>query len=432
MAEPRTAPYALALISLWGQRVGAVSEDRQGRIVFEYDESFRTSGLEISPVHLPLSTRGPRDFPALRRSASFAGLPGVLADSLPDAFGNAVIKRFFERRGDPAGALSPVQKLLYIGSRAMGALEFAPALAEARTAPELAALEVASLVEQARRVIEGDTSVVVREMMQVGGSAGGARAKALILWDREKHRVRSAFAPRAESEEHWIIKFDGVSGGDGGPALRADPRPGPFGRIEYAYSQLARAAGIRMMPTQLLRDGDLAHFLTQRFDRSGEQRLHVHSLGGLHHVDYNDRGALSYEEFLRTIRLLGMGQPAVNEGFRRMVFNLAAVNQDDHVKNIEFLMSPEGRWELAPAYDLTFARGTEWTRTHQMTLGGKDDDFTREDLLAVGAAFDVPQRGAAIIQEVDAALSRWPAEAHAAEVPREWRERIGQLFRRFG
>lgn len=431
MTGPSAAPYAVARVTLWGRFVGAVAEDRQGRIVFEYDEEFRRSGLEISPVHLPLSLRGPRDFPALRRSPAFAGLPGLLADSLPDAFGNTVIRRYFEGRGTPDAALSPVQKLLYIGSRAMGALEFQPALGDATRGPETEALEIARLVEQARRVIEGDTSVAVREMMQVGGSAGGARAKALVLWDRTKNRARSAFAPREAGEEHWMIKFDGVTEGTGGPSVREDTRPGPFGRIEYAYSRMARAAGLDLPEAHLMPDREFAHFMSRRFDRDGDARVHMHSLGGMQHVDYNERGAFSYEDYFRTLRFLGLPQPAVNEAYRRMVFNLAAINQDDHVKNLAFLMDSDGQWRLSPAFDVTFAKGNEWTRTHQMTLAGKDDAFTRADLLEAGAKFDLPRDGAAIIEEVDAALDAWDAEAREVDVPEEWRQRIGGLFRRF-
>ena len=430
-----TPDYAVASIRLWDHAVGAVAEGADGRVFFEYENAFRESGLEISPVHLPLSRAGPVEFPELLRSTAFAGLPGVLADSLPDAFGNAVIRRYFETRGTPDAALSPVQKLLYIGSRAMGALEFHPALEGRRNHAIEEALEVAHLVEEARRVIEGDTDVAVPEMMQVGASAGGARAKALILWNREAHRVRSAFATPHAGDEHWMIKFDGVTEGLGGHQLREDVRPGPFGRIEYAYSVMARAAGIEMTDTYLLHEREFAHFMMKRFDRKqaedGEHRLHMHSLGGLHHVDYNIRGALSYEDYFRTIRLLGMGQPAIDQAFRRMVFNVAAVNQDDHVKNLAFLMTPDGRWRLSPAYDMTFAKGGHWTRTHQMTVNGKDDAITREDLLAVGAKMDVPKNGAEIIAEVDAALDLWEREAKTVDVPREWIERISGFFRRF-
>ncbi len=428
---PRRAEYTVANIELWGRFVGAVAEDRAGRIVFEYDESFRASGLEISPMHLPLSRRGPQEFPELRRVASFGGLPGVLADALPDAFGNAVIRRYFEQRGAPDAALSPVQKLLYIGSRALGALEFKPAFDPSLSRATDEAIEVARLVTQARRVIEGDVTVAVPEIMQVGASAGGARAKGIILWNRARQRVKSAFAAAEAGDEPWIIKFDGVTEGTGGHELRENVRPGPYGRIEFAYAQLARRAGIHMTPTHLLRERSFAHFMTRRFDRVNGQRLHVHSLGGLHHVDYNVRGAFSYEAYLRTVRRLGLGQPDVDQAFRRMVFNLAAVNQDDHVKNFAFLMGPDGRWALAPAYDLTYAKGNAWTRTHQMTLSGRDDAFTRADLLRLGRLMDVPRDGAAIIDDVAAALGAWRREAEAVDLSRAWIEKVERTFRHF-
>ncbi|MGH7635659.1 MAG: type II toxin-antitoxin system HipA family toxin, partial [Gemmatimonadaceae bacterium] len=352
------------------------------------------------------------------------GLPGVLADALPDAFGNAVIRRYFEARGTPDAAMSPVQKLLYIGHRAMGALEFRPPLERRNSRDADEALEIAQLVAEAREVIDGDATVAVPEMMQVGASAGGARAKALVLWNRQQSRLKSAFAPVGEGDEHWLIKFDGVTGGTGGHTVVRAFEPGPFGRIEYACSQLASAAGVDMADTHLLRERDFAHFMTRRFDREGSARLHLHSLGGLHHADYNIRQILSYEEYFRTIRLLGMGQPAVDQAFRRMVFNFAIRNQDDHVKNIAFLMGPDGTWRLAPAFDTTWAYGGTWSRTHQMTARGKDDDFTRADLLAVGRAFDVAADGADILDEVDASLGLWEREAQDAGLERSWISRI--------
>lgn len=433
-ARPRggRAPsgFAVAIIRLWNHTVGALAEGPDGRITFEYDPTFHTSGLEISPVHLPLRLRGPVEFPELRRQPAFAGLPGVFADALPDAFGNAVIRRYFEARGTPDAALSPLQRLLYIGTRAMGALEFHPMLdGRANDAIE-EALDVAHLVEEARRVIEGDTNVAVPEMMQVGASAGGARAKALILWDRQKNRVRSAFAAPTANEEPWLIKFDGVTEGTGGPEVREDVRPGPFGRIEYVYGQMARAARITMMESHLLHERDFAHFMTKRFDRDAGQRIHLHSFGGLDHVDYTTPRARAYEDYFATIRRLGMGQPAIEQAFRRMVFNVEAVNQDDHVKNFAFLMGPGGRWELSPAYDVTYAKGNGWTRTHQMTVNGKDDGFTRADLLAVGTKMDLPKGGAEIIAEVDAALDLWESKARDVEVPDEWTQQIASQFRR--
>lgn len=426
--------YVVASVRLWGRAVGAVAESAAGEVIFEYEPSFRTSGLEISPIHLPLSLQGPQTFPSLRRLAAFEGLPGVLADALPDAFGNSVIRAYFERQGTPERALSPVQKLLYIGRRAIGALEFEPPLDVRASRASDEALEIAALVEQARRVIEGDTGIAVREMMLVGASAGGARAKALILWNRKRNRVRSAFATPEPGDEQWLIKFDGVTEGTGGPEVRKDVRPGPFGRIEYAYSMMVRAAGIDMPETHLLREREYAHFMVRRFDRAVEDpgsRIHFHSLGGLHHIDYNLRGAFSYEELFRTLRLLRLGQPSVDEAFRRMAFNLAAANQDDHVKNFAFLMSEDGKWRLSPAFDMTFAKGNVWTRTHQMTLNRKDDGFVREDLLDLGRRMDVPGGGAEIIGQVNASLDLWDREAAEVEVPSSWIDHIRGQFRRF-
>lgn len=427
----RDAAYTVASIRLWGQHVGAVAEDRLGAVTFEYSEPFRRSGLEISPIHLPLTREGPVAFPALQRIEAFAGLPGVLADSLPDAFGNAVIRRYFEQRGTPTAALSPVQRLLYIGTRAMGALEFTPPLDGSPSRDADDALSIAQLVAEARRVIEGDPAIAVPEMMRVGASAGGARAKALIQWNRAPGRVKSAFAPATDGDEQWMIKFDGVSAGQGGHALDKEFAPGPYGRIEYVYAQMAKAAGVEMAECHLLHERDFAHFMTKRFDREGSERLHLHSLGGLLHADYNIRQLVSYEDYFRTIRLLGMGQPAIDQAFRRMVFNLAARNQDDHVKNFAFLMGRDGRWRLAPAFDVTWAVGSNWTGTHQMTVAGKDDDFTRADLLGVGRAFDVPHAGAEILGEVDAALSRWEPEAKATGLEAARVAAIQASFRRF-
>jgi serine/threonine-protein kinase HipA len=402
---------AVAEIWIWNHFVGAVAEGLAGEIVFEYDPSFARTGLEISPVMLPLSRQGPVTFPELQRLEAFAGLPGVLADALPDRFGNAVIRKYFTDRGQAENAMRPVAKLLYIGRRAMGALEFRPPLRSERAA-ERESLEIAALVEQARVVIEGKPHVAVPEIMRIGSSAGGARAKALVLWNRSAREIRSGFAQPRPDEEHWIIKFDGV-----GPENPEDAAPRPYNRIEYVYSRLARNAGIDLPEIELLEERDFAHLMVRRFDRVGPERLHLHSLGGMHHVDYNLPGLFSYEQFLRTILALGLDYPSLEQAFRRTVFNLAAVNQDDHVKNISFLMDSAGRWRLAPAYDLTYAKGVGFTRHHQMTLGGKSDDFTRADLLALGATMGIKRDGADIVTQVASALGDWEKFAREARVP---------------
>lgn len=409
--------FATAQVYLWDRFVGAISESPNGHVAFEYDPEFQGSGFEISPIHLPLSQTGIRTFPELRRNTTFLGLPGVFADSLPDAFGNQLIQRYFKEKGDPQDSLSPVQRLLYVGDRGMGALTYRPGMDRSRGTET--ALEVQDLVEQARRVVEGDTSTAIPEIMRVGSTVGGARAKALILWDRDRNRVRSGFARPRSGEEHWIIKFDGVTVDSGGQGARLSAGPGPWGRIEYVYSRMARKSGIQMEETHLLRDGDLAHFMTRRFDREGEggaTRLHLHTLGGLLHLDYNNQYTFSYEGYLDTIRRLGLSQAAINEAFRRMVFSVATVNFDDHLKNFSFLMSLQGEWALSPAYDVAYAENQAWTRQHQMSINGRFREIGKTDLLEVGRRFDVPRNGEVILDEVMSGIDSWEEESEGVDL----------------
>jgi serine/threonine-protein kinase HipA len=420
-----------AQVRLWGDLVGVVAETTIGGVVFEYAPEFRRRGLEISPRHLPLGRLGPVEFPSLRAVESFQGLPGVLADSLPDRFGNAVIKQYFERKGAPEKALSPVQRLLYVGRRAMGALEFEPALDVGDGNDQVEeALTVAKLVTEARQIIEGRTDIAVPEMMQLGASAGGARPKAVILWNPLRGEVRSGTAAQRPGDEHWLLKFDGV-----GELEHPDPEPQPYNRIEYAYFLMAKQAGIETAEVRLLEERRLGHLMSKRFDRgqaggrADSARIHMHSLGGLDHADYNLPGRYSYEQYLRAILELALPPSALDEAFRRMAFNVVAVNQDDHVKNFAFLMDREGKWRLSPAYDLTFAKGTGYTRFHQMSLNGKTDRFTRADLLAVGAKFGIKRDGAHLLDQVVDAVGDWERCAVEAKVPRERVREIEQLHR---
>lgn len=417
---------AVAQVWVWDRFVGAVAEDTNGAVVFEYDPEFARSGLEISPIKLPLSQVGPVAFPELARVESFSGLPGVLADALPDRFGNALIRKFFADRGEPDRALSPVQKLLYMGKRALGALEFRPAIKLRTKRAEQEAIQIAELVAEARRVVGGAVEVAVPQIMRVGASAGGARPKAIVLWNRESNEIRSDFADPHPRDEHWIIKFDGV-----GDLDAPDPNPRPYNRIEYAYSSMARDAGINVPETFLMKERRLAHFMIKRFDRDAGQRVHMHTLGGMHHVDYNQPGLFSYEQYLRTVLQLNCGYAALEEAFRRAVFNIAAVNQDDHVKNLSFLMNTSGVWTLAPAYDLTYAKGSGFTRVHQMTLADKNSSITREDVLQMGRAMGIRHTGSHVVQQVADALARWETYASEAGVPTAAAERIGAELRRF-
>ena len=418
MTEYRVA----AEVRLWGARVGVVAEDADGTVVFEYAPAWIARGLEISPRHLPVGRKGPVSFPALRRVESFQGLPGVLADALPDRFGNAVIAQYFARMGSPTDALSPLQRLLYVGRRAMGALEFEPALDLPPTAAAAEALEVQRLVREARQVVSGKVDVALPEIMQVGASAGGARPKAVILWDPAGGGVRSGFAKPEREEEPWIIKFDGV-----GELDHPDPEPQPYNRIEWAYHQMARAAGVETAEVRLLQERRLAHLMSKRFDRvqiaqaapARGTRLHLHSLGGLDHADYDAPGTYSYEQYLQVILDLGLPPAALDEGYRRAVFNVLAVNQDDHVKNFSFLMDLEGGWRLSPAYDLTYAHGSGYTRQHQLSVNGKRTTITKKDLLALGARFGLKGDGAGILAQVREAVAEWPKWAEKAGVPKE-------------
>jgi serine/threonine-protein kinase HipA len=414
----------VAAVHLWGRLVGAVAEDATGQVIFEYEPTFARTGWEISPRHLPLNRKGPIIFPELRSVEAFQGLPGVLADALPDRFGNAVIKTYFEHRGRPEDALSPVQRLLYIGRRAMGALEFEPPMDVPLGAAAEEALDVARLVQEARQVVAGRSHIAIPEIMQLNASAGGARAKAVILWNRATDEVRSAFASPHPGDEPWVIKFDGV-----GELDHPDPKPQPYNRIEFAYNQMAKAAGIETTETHLLKERRLAHFMSRRFDRNTDGRLHLHSLGGIDHADYNAPRTYSYEQYLLVCRELRLSPAGLEEAFRRAAFNVVAVNQDDHVKNLAFLMDRRGTWRLAPAYDLTFARGRDFTRTHQLTLGGKVDGFTRADLLRLGGELGLRQDGAPVVDQVVEAVGRWPRFAKSAGVPRKRVEAIGTLHR---
>jgi len=408
----------IAEVRLWDRTVGALAETG-GRIYFEYDPAFVRDGFDISPFHLPRRP-GVFEFAPLRRSDAFEGLAGVFADSLPDRFGNAVIARYFTQKGQPEAALSPVQKLLYLGARPMGALEYAPAIdAGDGNVDATLPLEIAELVGQARRVIEGDLDAVTPELMTSASSAGGARAKAIISWDRAHNEVRLGHAPVAPGFEPWIIKFDGA--GDlehAGPAA-----PGPFGRIEYAYAQMAVKAGLDMAETHLLEEGGRAHFMTRRFDRVDGVKVHMHSLCGLRHLDFNVPGVADYDDYLRTVLELDLGYPSLRQAYRRMVFNVVARNQDDHTKNLGFLMGADGAWRLTPAFDVTYANGQGWTRTHQMRIDGKTDGVTHADLETVGARFSI-RDAADVIGEVVSAVADWARFASAAGVPPEWETKI--------
>ena len=425
-----------ANVILWGRRIGAVSWDETRALgVFQYDPVFLGAGIEVAPLTMPVRET-PYEYSALNRE-TFKGLPGMLADALPDRFGNRLIDAWLAETGRSPETFSPVDRLCYIGHRGIGALEFQPTLQRPTRAKKL---EVARLVDLADRVLNEraglfgrldgrDDAEALEDILSVGTSAGGARAKAVLAWNPRTGEFRSGQLKADAGFEHWLLKFDGVSNNRDKELV--DPQG--FGRIEYAYARMARAAGIAMSECRLHHENGRSHFMTRRFDRNETGRkIHMQSLGAMQHFDFNDPSAYSYEQAVMTIRDLGLGMGAVEEQFRRAIFNVLARNQDDHVKNISFLMDRSGRWSLSPAYDLTYAYnpGGAWTRDHQMSLAGRRNGFERDDILHFAASAGVKKRRALeILDRVSAAVRRWDKHAEAAGVgPRDVR-RVERAFR---
>ncbi len=428
----------LAEVKLWGRRIGAVSLDEgQDVAVFQYAPELVQSGIQLSPLVMPLRD-APYSFPALPRE-SFQGLPGLLADSLPDRWGNVLIDAWLARQGRAPGSFDAVERLCYTGARGMGALEYEPAIGPPARGSEH--LEVAALVELASEVLtqrdglsasfggETEREDALRDILRVGTSAGGARAKAVIAWNPETNEVRSGQVPADRGFEHWLLKFDGVAGNRD----RELEDPKGYCAIEYAYSRMARAAGITMSECRLLEENGRRHFMTKRFDRlEGGAKLHMQSLAAIAHFDFNAAGAYSYEQAMLVMRRLGLPSSAVEEQFRRMVFNILARNQDDHVKNIAFLMDKQGRWSLSPAFDVTYSFNPSgrWTSRHQMSMSGKRDGFEREDFRACAKAVALKRgRADAILEEVARAVRAWPRFAEEAGVAEPWRDRIARAHR---
>ncbi len=427
----------IAKVQLWGRTIGAVSLEEGSEVAaFEYDPDFARSGIELSPLIMPLSGQV-YQFPALPRT-TFHGLPGLLADSLPDKFGNALIDAWLATQGRTSESFNAVERLCYTGTRGMGALEYAPVMGpKPRKASKI---KVDALVRLAGEVLthrgdlhghfhEAGKEQALRDILSVGTSAGGARAKAVIAWNRATNEVRSGQIAAGEGFDCWLLKFDGVAGNK--DKELEDPKG--YGAIEYAYHLMAKAAGISMSECRLLEENGRRHFMTRRFDRlAGGAKLHMQSLCALAHFDFNQAGAYSYEQALLTIRQLGLPMASVEEQFRRMVFNIVSRNQDDHVKNIAFLMNQQGEWSLAPAFDVTYSYNPSgsWTATHQMTLNGKRDGFAMADFEACAkAALMKRGRAATIIEEVQAAVRRWPEFAAEAALADEWRDKIQKSHR---
>ena len=430
---------AIAEVRLWGKTIGAVSlTDGESVAAFEYAPDFLRSGIEVAPLMMPLA-RNVYRFPDLNQN-TFYGLPGLLADALPDTFGNLLIDQWLASQGRDAKSFNAVERLCYTGRRAMGALEFAPV--KGPRARKASKVQVDQLVELADKILaersqmqtaftadDADRGQALTQILRVGTSAGGARAKAVIAWNPDTNEVRSGQVPADPGFEHWLLKFDGVRGNRD---KELDDAFG-YGAIEYAYFKVARSCGIEINNCRLLEENGRRHFMTRRFDRVSGQKLHMQSLGALAHYDLNATpGSYSYEQAFLVMRQLGLPMAATKQLFRRMTFNIIGRNQDDHVKNIAFLMDKGGNWSLAPAFDLTYAFNPlgSWTARQQMSMNGKQDDFTREDFRAC-AATALMQRGAAdtILDEVLAAFADWSHHASEAGIASDRQQQIQQTLR---
>ncbi len=426
-----------AEIKLWGRTIGAVTLAEGDEVaVFEYDPAFSKSGIGVSPLCMPLSTHL-YTFPELPRKA-FRGLPGLLADSLPDKYGNALINQWLANQGRKPDSFNAVERLCYIGKRGMGALEFAPGLGP--SIKVVRNIQVDKLVELASEILtqregimvsfaDGEKKQALTELLQVGTSAGGARAKAIIAWNPQTNEVRSGQVPAGDGFEYWLLKFDGVK------ANRDKEMDDPlgYGAIEYACYLMARDCGIEMTECRLFEENDRRHFMTRRYDRQDDgTKLHKQSLAALAHFDFNLAGAYSYEQAMMTIRQLGLPMHSIEEQFRRMVFNITIRNQDDHVKNIEFLMDKSGNWRLSPAFDMTYSYNPvgDWTSTHQMTMNGKRKGFTMDDFNACASTASMKRgRARQIVSEVQEVVSRWSDYAEEATVSSVLKEKIQRTLR---
>lgn len=427
-----------ARIVLWGRTIGAVTWDEaQDIALFEYDRDFQSAGIDISPLAMPVGP-GIFRFPALSRE-SFKGLPAMLADSLPDKFGNAVIDAWLAREGRPRKSMNPVERLCYIGSRGMGALEYQPEAGRRKEPGDK--LSISKLVDLAQEVIEKreglrsklsgpkEERTALQDILRVGTSAGGARAKAVLGWNPSTGEFRSGKVEVAEGFQHWLMKFDGVSGNK--DKELADPTG--FGRLEYACYLMAIAAGIEMSECRLHEEGSCAHFLTRRFDRTEQgHKVHMQSLCAMRHFDFNMARAYSYEQAIETGRLLKLPRKDLEQQVRRAYFNVTIRNHDDHTKNIAYLMDQSGEWRLSPAFDVVYAYDPfgPWTSQHQMSINGRTKDFSDEDLIALASFADIRKsRAQKMLSEVRDVVMSWERYSDRAGVPKDLAKRANNGFR---
>ncbi len=414
-----------ASVKIWGMLVGAVLwDDNMQTASFEYAPEFVNTAYEIAPLKMPLQKNRIYNFPELRPREhfienTFHGLPGLLADMLPDRYGNRLINRWLAQQGRPQGSMTPIEKLCFIGSRGMGALEFEPA---ANSQEILFDLEVNSLIEVAANMlterekfktnVQENELKAMQDILTIGTSAGGARAKAIIAYNEETGEVKSGqtnFIP--EGFTHYLIKLDGVDDAQFGTTKG-------YGRVEMAYYYMATACGIDMMPSRLLEENGRAHFMTQRFDREKDgSKHHVQTLCAMQHYDYNDVGAYSYEQLFQTMRLLRLPYPQAEQMYRRLVFNVIARNCDDHTKNFAFVLEKNAEWKISPGYDICHAYrpGSQWVSKHALSINGKREQITKEDLVVLAKSMNI-RKPLKIIDQINDTVKDWEYYAEKTQV----------------
>jgi len=402
---------------IYDKKIGTLLLER-GKIYFEYEENFKASGLEISPLKMPLEST--RLYTNSDNLDYYGGLPGVFHDSLPDKFGTKVIERYFESKKIPAHELSVIQKLMFVGKKGMGAIRYKPNEKLLGNHDVQEAIELDSFVKSAKHVVEGKAFDVVDNMfsfMDSAASAGGARAKAVVGFDEESHKMIYGLREKLpEPYAHWLLKFD---------AVNDEGKSSDYTKLEYVYMKMAEASGITIPKVVLLQHKNLVHFMIKRFDRVNDERVHLHTVAGMTHSNINVPGHYSYDMLMRLTRMVTGEQREVEEQFRRMVFNVMARNQDDHAKNFSFLMDRSGRWQVSPAYDITYANGNGYTREHQLSIGGKTREIKKEDLMALAHAHSISNTLAnEVIEKTKEALSHFSKNAEALEVNRQTIKRI--------
>ncbi len=419
-----------AFVNIWNQRIGAVAWNPDtGLATFQFDSDFLKSNLDLAPIKMPIEGAAKRiySFPELRNNNTFKGLPGLLADILPDKYGNALINTWLAHQGRASDSLNPVEMLCFIGKRGMGALEFEPT--EPKSEKSATKIEISNLIDIAEGILSGrmdfTTTLTKNEekglydILKIGSSAGGARAKAVIAFNTKTKEVRSGQAEAPKGFTHWIIKFDGVTDKQFGSSKG-------YGRVEMAYHLMAVDAGIEMTECRLLEENERAHFMTRRFDREpGKGKLHVQSFCAMQHYDFNEVNLYSYEQLFETMRMLGLPYPQAEQMFRRMVFNVMGRNCDDHTKNFAFIMDKTCKWKLSPAFDVCHAYrpDSEWVSQHALSINGKRKNITKTDLLEVAKQMNV-KKAEQIVKQIGGVISHWDKYATKVNVEKKLQQAI--------